>query len=201
MEPLSHRGMTALRRVDGRGGRSESAPPVLNALREHQGTAPDRRFGKLSSDQAKGVGVSASGGGLSNSGSSPAYKVQLHIYNRALARIQGYLPPKAFLLGRGWTQTKKGQMTRVDSCMDQLAPVAHNEVVRGKPLGDHADRAVQWLRRMRQDGHNWDALPAPTLHRRLEQCAPCAPRRTPDALQRGGWMRCSVRNKSGRHRH
>ena len=52
------------------------------------------------------------GGGLSNSGSSPAYKVQLHIYNRALARIQGYLPPRAFLLGRGWTQTKKGQEPR-----------------------------------------------------------------------------------------
>ena len=104
------------------------------------------------------------GGGLSNSGSSPAYKVQLHIYNRALARIQGCLPPKAFLLGRGWTQTKKGQLTRVDSCMDQLAPVAHNEVVRGKPLGDHADRAVQWLRRMRQDGHNWNALPAPSVN-------------------------------------
>ena len=101
--------------------------------------------------------------GLSNSGSSPAYKVQLHIYNRALARIQGYLPPKAFLLGRGWTQTKKGQLTRVDSCMDQLAPVVHNEVVRGKPLGDHADRAVRWLRRMRQDGHNWNALPAPSV--------------------------------------
>ena len=103
------------------------------------------------------------GGGLSNSGSSPAYKVQLHIYNRALARIQGYLPPKAFLLGRGWTQTKKGQLTRVGSCMDQLAPVAHNEVVRERPLGDHADQAVQWLRRMRKDGHNWDALPAPSV--------------------------------------
>ena len=103
------------------------------------------------------------GGGLSNSGSSPAYKVQLHIYNRALARIQGYLPPRAFLLGRGWSQTKKGQEPRGDSCMDRLAPVAQDEVVRGKPLGDHADRAAQWLRRMRQDGHTWDALPEPTV--------------------------------------
>ena len=104
------------------------------------------------------------GGGLGASGSNAAYKVQLHIYNRALARIQGYLPPRAFLLGRGWTQTKKGQQTRVNSCMDNLAPVSHNEVLRGGPLGDHADRAAEWLRRMRQNGQNWDALPAPTVN-------------------------------------
>ena len=32
-----------------------------------------------------------------------------------------------------------------------------------RPLGDHADQAVQWLRRMRKDGHYWDALPAPSV--------------------------------------
>ena len=103
------------------------------------------------------------GGGLSNSGSSPAYKAQLHIYNRALARIQGCLPSAAFLLGRGWTQTSRGQQFRGDSCMDRLAPVAHDEVVRGLPLGHHADRAARWLRRMRNDGHDWDALPVPSV--------------------------------------
>ena len=103
------------------------------------------------------------GGGLRKSGSSPAYQVQLHIYNRALARIQGYLPPKAFLLGRGWTQTKKGQQYRGNSCMERLAPVAHNEAVGAIPLSDHADQAVQWLRRMRQNGHTWNAMPGPTV--------------------------------------
>ena len=103
------------------------------------------------------------GGGLNNSDSKPAYKVQLHIYNRALARIQGYLPPRAFLLGRGWTQTNKGQQSRGNSCMERIAPVAHNEAVGGKPLGDHAHRAARWIRRMRRDGHSWDALPAPTV--------------------------------------
>lgn len=104
------------------------------------------------------------GGGLSDSRSNAAYKVQLHVYNRALARIQGYLPPRAFLLGRGWTQTKQRQQTRVDSCMDMLAPVSHTEVLRGRPLGDHADRAAEWLRRMRLTGDDWDALPEPTVN-------------------------------------
>ena len=45
-------------------------------------------------------------GYVSNSGSSPAYKVQVYIYNRALGRLQGYTPPTGWLLGRGWEQTR-----------------------------------------------------------------------------------------------
>ena len=96
------------------------------------------------------------GGGLSNSGgSSLSYKVQLHIYNRALGRLQGYLPPRAFLLGRGW---KKGN-ERGDSCMDLLAPVEHNEQHKDLTLSDRANQAAQWLREMRRTGHLWEALP------------------------------------------
>ena len=102
-------------------------------------------------------------GGLLNSGSNPAYKVQLYIYNRALGRIQGYLPPEAFVLGRGWTQTINNQQHRGGSCMDRLAAVGHDETLRGVALGDHAQRAVCWLRRLRLDGNLWDALPEPTV--------------------------------------
>ena len=49
----------------------------------------------------------ASGGELGNSGSAPAYKVQLHLYNRMLGRLQGYTPPESFVLGRGWGQTRR----------------------------------------------------------------------------------------------
>ncbi len=96
------------------------------------------------------------GGGLSNSGgSSLAYKVQLHIYNRALGRLQGHLPPRAYLLGRGW---KKGG-ERGDSCMERLAPVEHDEKHKDLALSDRADQAARWLREMRRTGRQWDALP------------------------------------------
>ena len=45
-------------------------------------------------------------GYVSNSGSSPAYKAQVHIYNRALGRLQGYTPSTGWLLGRGWEQRR-----------------------------------------------------------------------------------------------
>ena len=85
-------------------------------------------------------------GKLSNSRSSPAYKVQVHIYNRALARLQGYVAPRAFLLGRGWEQTVGGATTRVGDCADRLASVEHNEETRGGVLSKLADEAATWMR-------------------------------------------------------
>ena len=102
-------------------------------------------------------------GHLANTGSAGAYKVQLHIYNAALARLQGYCAPQAFLLGRGWQCTQRGQTTRVGNCMDRLAPVAHNEATPSGALSERAAHAAAWLRRMRRDGHLWDALPEPSV--------------------------------------
>lgn len=105
----------------------------------------------------------AASGRLGSSGSSLAYLTQLHIYNRALGRLQGYLAPRMFLLGRGWTQTVRGTTTRVDDCMDRLGGIDHDEVVSGQRLSGWADEAAGWLRRMRRHGQNWDVLPVPSL--------------------------------------
>ncbi len=102
-------------------------------------------------------------GRLSNSGSRKAYKAQLHIYNRALGRMQGYLPPTAFLLGRGWAQTVKKKTIRIDDCMDRLAPVKHEENVTGASLSKRADAATDWIRRMCNNGDSWVALPQPSV--------------------------------------
>ncbi len=98
-----------------------------------------------------------------HSGSTLAYKTQLHVYNRALARLQGYRPPHMFLLGRGWEHQHRGVTVRTGHCFDRLGPVAHNETARRQPLSRWAAEAADWVRRMRREGHNWEALPAPTV--------------------------------------
>ena len=109
------------------------------------------------------LGLSA-GGELDNSGSAPAYKLQVFSYNRAQGRLQGYLPPAAYLLGRGWEQTRRGETTRVFNCVDRLAPVPNDYASRAKgPLFAQADAAEKWLRRMRREGADWSPLPIPSV--------------------------------------
>ncbi len=100
---------------------------------------------------------------LANNGSSPAYKAQLFIYNRALGAIQGYLPPIAYLLGRSWRQTKRGETIRGTNCMNRLAPCGITETIGGQPLEDWVDWASAWLRKVRSDGGSWEILPEPSV--------------------------------------
>ena len=106
----------------------------------------------------------AAGGELGNSGSAPAYKVQLHLYNRMLGRLQGYTPPESFVLGRGWEQTRSKVTTRVHDCMDRLGAVAQDYASRsGGRVEDQANAAVEWIRRLRAEGQEWKAAPEPTV--------------------------------------
>ena len=102
-------------------------------------------------------------GGLANSETNPAYKVQLFVYNRALGALQGHLPPRAFLLGRGWRQTKSSEKRRVGNCMDRLAPIRHDESTPRGALREQADAAAAWVRRVRSEGRCWTVLPEPSV--------------------------------------
>lgn len=99
------------------------------------------------------------GGEVGNSGSAPAYKLQLHAYNRALGRIQGFEPPTAYILGRGWEQRKE----RGSSCIERLGPVPQGgTIARRRPISDAEAEATRWVRRVRSEGSTWDVLPQPT---------------------------------------
>lgn len=102
-------------------------------------------------------------GGLLNSNSHPVHKVELFVYNRALGAMQGYTPPRAFLLGRGWELKQGGETTRVGDCMGRLAPVSNDEATPAGSLGDRAEAAADWLRRVRSEGYLWHVLPEPTV--------------------------------------
>ena len=96
-------------------------------------------------------------GEVGNDGSSPAYKAQLFVYNAALARLQGYEPTRAFLLGRRWEQTRQGFAQRGSNAMERLGPVSIDS-----DLGDAVRPAISWVRQVRALGGTWRVLPEPT---------------------------------------
>ncbi len=123
--------------------------PALNG--DHHYCVVDVKFTNLSLLKS---------GELENSGSSRAYKAQLFIYNRALGRLQSYLPPRAYLLGRGWKQGPD----RGASCMERLAPVSHaSNLSKDYSLGEATADAVEWIRQLRSEGRSWKVLPEPSV--------------------------------------
>ena len=108
--------------------------------------------------------LNADGTEVTNEGSSPAYKAQLFIYNRMLGRLQGFEPPNSFLLGRGWQQPSGRDTLRCSSAMDQLGPIPQNgRVANGIPLADAVGGAISWVRRVRNEGKEWELLPRPSV--------------------------------------
>ncbi len=112
----------------------------------------DAKFTTLSLQQRTGE--------LGNAGSCLAYKAQLFIYGRALGALQGYLPPRAYLLGRSWQQGE----ARGTSAFERLAPMSHTrEIKKGMYLGAVVNEAVEWVRRVRSEGSRWTLRPKPSV--------------------------------------
>jgi len=99
-------------------------------------------------------------GELGNSGSAPAYKGQVFLYNRALGRLQGFQPASSFLLGRSWSQTG----SRGFNCMERLAVVPQGTMLsKTHALAEEVENAVKWVRRVRTEGATWSVLPEPSV--------------------------------------
>ena len=96
-----------------------------------------------------------------------SHKVQLCLYNEALGLMQGFRPPMAYFIGRGWEKGSGENHIKVRNCLHALIPVTfplqpqHGK----KPPIDWASvgiEAVAWIRRVRADGSTWNAIP-PTI--------------------------------------
>ena len=99
-------------------------------------------------------------GMLANTGSTPAYKAQLYVYNRMLGRLQGFEPPASYLLGRGWQQRK----ARGSNALERLGPIPQHGTVANKfPIAVAVEEALRWIRRVRTEGQDWHLLPTPSV--------------------------------------
>jgi len=103
-------------------------------------------------------------GNLLTSGSAWAYMLQLYIYNRALGNMQGYTSPNAYLLGRKWSQTARGQTLRGVNFMDRLGEVSMDFFSDSRGTLENAvENACEWIRTVRSNGHSWEIYPEPSI--------------------------------------
>lgn len=100
-----------------------------------------------------------------NTGSFPAYKSQLFIYNEALGQVQGYTPNVAYLLGRKWKYTSKGETYKGYDCFDRLGHVNFSKV--DLDIVQKTSDALKWLDAVRTEGRDWDVVSRPLLRSEL----------------------------------
>jgi predicted RecB family nuclease len=98
---------------------------------------------------------------LLTQGSSKAFKAQLAVYNLCLQYIQKFAASRAYLLGRGWEGTKRGQTLYSEDPLSKLGVVdfAKND----SEMIDEAIKATEWIRSCSAHGHEWKIFPHPSV--------------------------------------
>jgi putative phage-type endonuclease len=86
----------------------------------------------------------ADGVHLVNSGITKASKGQLYIYNEALGVMQGYKPDVAYILGKKWKYTHKGESFTGNSCFERLGSINFTE--HDVEIVNKVEKAVTWRR-------------------------------------------------------
>ena len=113
-----------------------------------------------------GLCLRADGMHLLNSGSFPAYKAQLLIYNQALGIIQGYTPDQVYILGRRWKYSTCGDVYIGESCFNKLGVIDYSYV--DSDFKEVTKNAVEWIREVRSDkARKWDIFNFPLKREEL----------------------------------
>ena len=106
------------------------------------------------------IEFNADGLTVRKTGSVPAFKCQLYIYNHALEAIQGYEPKTSYILGRKWKIDTTKLKTSSVGCFSRLGHIQYY----GKDADSRetAIKAVQWLKDLKEHGHEWVLEPVPS---------------------------------------
>lgn len=98
---------------------------------------------------------------IRNSGSIPAYKCQLYVYNHALGKIQGYEPTASYILGRRFKYISKGRKYSGGNCFSRMGHIEYNNW--DNSYISTTISAINWIKKLRTKGQEWDLLPKPSL--------------------------------------
>jgi hypothetical protein len=114
------------------------------------------------------LNLKADGVHLLNTGSVCAFKGQLFIYNEALSLVQGYEPSAAFILGRKWNYTTKGEKYTGNHWFEKLGAVDFKNT--DADIYIKTKEAINWIRDLRIDGHTWSINPPSRLELYPNMC-------------------------------
>ena len=91
-----------------------------------------------------------------NTNRVPAYKGQITIYNEALGEMQGYVPSKAFIIGKSYTIRNTTY-----NCFSKIGIIDYESFDRNytKKTKD----AINWIRKLKVKHGNWSILPVPSV--------------------------------------
>lgn len=100
------------------------------------------------------LNLCADGIHILNSDRVPAYKGQVALYNLAMGKLQGYIPNKAFILGKNWRWNSKS-LSGYD-CFDRCGTIDFESF--DKQYVELTHNAIEWIREVRLKGHEWDCM-------------------------------------------
>jgi hypothetical protein len=91
-----------------------------------------------------------------NSGSFPAYKSQLFVYNDALSKIQNYENPHTYVLGRGIKISSKANNINIRDPFYKCGVISYGQNYPDESFIDQTRKAIEWVRQVKVDGWKWD---------------------------------------------
>jgi len=84
---------------------------------------------------------------IRNYENSKAYKMQLLVYNRALAWMQGYEPDVAYILSKGWKLKKGKTVIKSNNPFKKLSKIKYYE--RDEQYNDKLDEGLEFIKRVK----------------------------------------------------
>jgi putative phage-type endonuclease len=145
----------------------------------------------------------ADGTHLLNCNSVPAYKAQLCIYNAALGLYQGYEPPEAYIIGKAITYTSRGAKTLNTNPFYTAGTIDYNNI--DHEFIEETTKAVNWIRKLRREGHTWATNPPSNLELYPNMCvvSECQKRKAEIAEELGEITQvyyCGVKNREAAYK-
>jgi len=98
--------------------------------------------------------IANNGRNIHNTGSAGAFKGQLYIYNKILNSIQGCSSDKTFIMASNYKNKK--------NYFYFLAEIDYSDY--DNHFIDLTEKAINWLKLMKKEGHTWSLLPQPSMN-------------------------------------